>query len=227
MNTSTLVNFANEIIDHQNIISLDLDQIIESNDKESELRIQTLVNDQLRQQLHQKELESKSSPLANLPEKVKKQIKMFSILKQRYKKLSKDFSEAVYKTKLLKIELNELKDSHANQTSAESHSEDNGALTSDISEQLRHLQNNQDLLISQQKQENQILTKVLGSADNNLTWVDIRHDMPKKSGIYLLTNGMRQCIGFYNDNTECFSSTSFFNKPTHWMTLPNLPSVEK
>jgi hypothetical protein len=190
------------------------------------LRIQTLVNDQLRQQLHKKELNSKSLPLANLLEKIKKQIKMFSILKQRYKNISKELSDSVYKTKLLKIELNELKDSYAKQENSEFQIEDGGVMQLNISDQLRNLQNNQDLLISQQKQENLILTKVLNSADSSHAWLNIEYHMPKESGIFLLTNGLRQCMGFYNNETKSFSSTSFFNKPTHWMPLPSLPNTD-
>lgn len=226
MNTANATNFANKIIESHNTLSLDLDQVIESNNSETELRIQTLVNDQLRQQLYQQELESKSSPLANLPAKIKKQIKMFSILKQRYKKLSKELLDSEYKTKILKIELNELKDSYAKQGNAEFQTEDGGLVPLNISDQLRNLQNNQDLLISQKKQENRVLTKVLNFADSTHAWLNIEYHIPKESGIFLLTNGLRQCIGFYNNESKSFSSTSFFNQPTHWMPLPNLPDTE-
>jgi hypothetical protein len=201
MKIPSTADIANAILDSHNVVSLNLNQTVEASKNES-------------------------SPASDLSQKFKKQSKMLSLLMTRYKKLLKDFSESEYKARLLKIELNELKDAYATQSGLDSQAEDGSIISSTIADQLRSLQNNQDFLIRQQKQEKKILDEVLSSTGTSNTWLSIQNHMPKESGIYLLTNGVRQCVGFYNNEEKRFSPTSFFNQPTHWMPQPKLPNIE-
>lgn len=54
-------------------------------------------------------------------------------------------------------------------------------------------------------------------------WKKVAQELPRKSGIYLLTDGIRQCVGYFNCNLEQFSSTTYFSMPSHWMERPELP----
>lgn len=54
-------------------------------------------------------------------------------------------------------------------------------------------------------------------------WKKVAQALPEKSGIYLLTDGSRQCVGYFNANLEQFSSTTYFSVPSHWMERPPLP----
>lgn len=224
MNTANTLKLSNNTLGSNNVFPLELDQVVEPTSSDAELRIQRLVNNQLRQQLRERDLQEKKPPLASLPRKTREQIKIFPELKKRYKRLSKNYSEAKYKIKLLKVELNELKASYAKRVADDKQPEDSGAISLAIADQLRSLQNSQDQLIHQQRQENQFL-EALKATENNQIWHEAQYHMPKESGIYLLTNGIRQCVGYYNSEAKRFSSTTFFNQPTHWMPQPKLPAT--
>jgi hypothetical protein len=55
------------------------------------------------------------------------------------------------------------------------------------------------------------------------TWQDVSSSMPKESGIYLLTDGIQQCVGYFNQNQAEFAKTTYFSMPTHWMARPDMP----
>jgi len=57
----------------------------------------------------------------------------------------------------------------------------------------------------------------------SFAWKKVAQTLPEKSGIYLLTDGSRQCVGYFNANLEQFSSTTYFSVPSHWMERPKLP----
>lgn len=54
-------------------------------------------------------------------------------------------------------------------------------------------------------------------------WKKVAQALPEKSGIYLLTDGSRQCVGYFNAKLGHFSSTTYFSAPSHWMERPQLP----
>ena len=56
-------------------------------------------------------------------------------------------------------------------------------------------------------------------------WEEVNIELPKKSGIYLLTDGTHQCVGYFNSDHGEFAKTTYFSIPTHWMARPNLPST--
>lgn len=55
-------------------------------------------------------------------------------------------------------------------------------------------------------------------------WKQVSVEMPVKSGIYLLSDGIHQCVGYFNSDLGEFAKTTYFSIPTHWMARPNLPS---
>lgn len=55
------------------------------------------------------------------------------------------------------------------------------------------------------------------------TWQKVSSGMPKISGMYLLTDGVQQCVGYFNAQQAGFSKTTYFSMPTHWMARPDLP----
>ncbi len=54
-------------------------------------------------------------------------------------------------------------------------------------------------------------------------WKLVAQELPEESGIYLLTDGLLQCVGYFNCSQKRFSSTTYFSMPTHWMERPRLP----
>jgi hypothetical protein len=90
----------------------------------------------------------------------------------------------------------------------------------------KHTVSRELLIISKKKMLKQIrdLKFELGNKENSATnWTKSGEELPEKSGIYLLTDGIHQCVGYFNfDNAE-FAKTTYFSIPTHWMARPNLP----
>lgn len=54
-------------------------------------------------------------------------------------------------------------------------------------------------------------------------WNPVANTLPEQSGVYLLTDGNRQCVGYFNSQAQSFSSTTLFESPSHWMKQPELP----
>lgn len=55
------------------------------------------------------------------------------------------------------------------------------------------------------------------------TWEEVVNELPNKSGIYILTDGLHQCVGYFNFDLGEFSKTTYFETPSHWMARPSLP----
>lgn len=69
----------------------------------------------------------------------------------------------------------------------------------------------------------EIVASDQGTQGSYSSWTRSGEELPEKSGIYLLTDGIHQCVGYFNfDNAE-FAKTTYFTIPTHWMARPNLP----
>lgn len=56
------------------------------------------------------------------------------------------------------------------------------------------------------------------------TWQSVNTSLPKESGVYLLTDGKRQCVGYFNAQAAEFAATTLFKTPTHWMPQPAVPA---
>jgi hypothetical protein len=54
-------------------------------------------------------------------------------------------------------------------------------------------------------------------------WNNVSKELPKTSGIYLLTDGIHQCVGYFNSDHGEFAKTTYFSMPSHWMSRPDLP----
>ena len=73
---------------------------------------------------------------------------------------------------------------------------------------------------------NQKMLKHLKKSQTQITpsiWQSVAAGLPKESGIYLLTDGIQQCVGYFNCQQAEFAKTTYFSMPTHWMARPNLP----
>jgi hypothetical protein len=57
-------------------------------------------------------------------------------------------------------------------------------------------------------------------------WQEVSKIRPKSSGIYLLTDGIHQCVGYFNFDLGKFAKTTYFSTPSHWMARPSLPVIE-
>jgi len=79
--------------------------------------------------------------------------------------------------------------------------------------------------IEKLKAESSRAVSVVGAEQQSVNsgWKKVAQALPEKSGIYLLTDGIRQCVGYFNSNLEQFSSTTYFSVPSHWMERPKLP----
>ncbi|MCP5334950.1 MAG: hypothetical protein H7A08_04570 [Oceanospirillaceae bacterium] len=66
----------------------------------------------------------------------------------------------------------------------------------------------------------QVKQSVAGS-----TWQSVNSVLPKESGVYLLTDGKRQCVGYFNAQASEFAATTLFKTPTHWMPQPAVPAA--
>jgi DNA repair exonuclease SbcCD ATPase subunit len=55
------------------------------------------------------------------------------------------------------------------------------------------------------------------------TWQSVNTALPKESGVYLLTDGKRQCVGYFNAQAAEFAATTLFKTPSHWMPQPAVP----
>lgn len=66
----------------------------------------------------------------------------------------------------------------------------------------------------------QVKQSVAGS-----TWQSVSSVLPKESGVYLLTDGKRQCVGYFNAQASEFAATTLFKTPTHWMPQPAVPAA--
>lgn len=66
----------------------------------------------------------------------------------------------------------------------------------------------------------QVKQSVAGS-----TWQSVNTSLPKESGVYLLTDGKRQCVGYFNAQSAEFAATTLFKTPSHWMPQPAVPAA--
>jgi predicted nuclease with TOPRIM domain len=79
------------------------------------------------------------------------------------------------------------------------------------------------------KQLREKLFSVSGGVDSLTSidvWQEVSKERPKASGIYLLTDGIHQCVGYFNFDLGKFAKTTYFSTPSHWMARPSLPKVE-
>jgi septin family protein len=104
-----------------------------------------------------------------------------------------------------------------------------------LASEKKHAETRQKMAISKQEMLRQIqeLKLKLGSKNklsasdqsevSAYSWEKVSMKLPSKSGIYLLTDGINQCVGYFNFEHGEFAKNTYFSIPTHWMTRPDLP----
>ncbi len=61
-------------------------------------------------------------------------------------------------------------------------------------------------------------------ADESLSpWQVIRQQVPNVSGLYLLSDGARQAVSYFNGAKDRFAHVANLDQPSYWMSLPTLP----
>lgn len=85
----------------------------------------------------------------------------------------------------------------------------------------KHAASRAELITTKQKLQIHVGEQKPQTAQN--TWQKVSSGMPKRSGMYLLTDGIQQCVGYFNAQQADFSKTTYFSMPTHWMARPDLP----